>query len=1006
MYPRLKSSLLLIVIISVVSQDLYASRDNDPNVPPPPPTQIHGFKFDDINGNGIWDDDESSISGWQFYIDRNSNAIFDPNDYGAITDTNGHFEFMNIMHGTHEITEIMQEGWEQTYPGGIGKHTVTLDPNEIYTGVLFGNRMRPYGSITGMVFNDIDGDSKYDTDEPGLAGWIVYADQNLNHQLDDDEESTITNAEGLYEFIDLPIGDYNFSIEMAGGWIQTLPKAADGSYSVTVIHNSHTVLNFGNILAGNYGGGSGKPDDPYLIYTAEHLQAIGTSPWDWLRHFELMNDIDLTDYNGQPFSRIGISSQSPFGGVFNGKGHSITNFTYGPSDEFNIGFFGYVNGADCKVCSLTLISPTVTSTTSGDNVGGLAGAHISGTIEDCHIEGGTIASRNRAGGLVANNRAAILGCSSSCIVSGNQSVGGLIGLMSTGVVSKCWATGDVSGNNEVGGLIGSYENRGTVENCYSWGSVSGIYRVGGFMGALWDSNYPGETISNCYSIGRVDSNHDLAGGFLGSIVYSSNSPVNCYWNIGTSGKTRSAGGYGKTTSQMQNQNTYNGWDFFRPIWAIEEDQYPILYFGPRYGGGTGTAEDPHLIYTSEQMNKIGLIEEDWDNHFRLMADIDLSEYTGSSFNRIGIRNNDPYIYKPFTGTFDGMGHTISNFFYYVLYEGEWVGLFGYVEGHDAEIKNIRMVDPIAVVEYSGLVTGTLVGEMKYGKIHNCHVVNGFSYGSYEVGGLVGSVWDTIITGCSTECTVRGLTWAGGIVGAMSTITTGGLIQNCEAQCTVIGDSKVGGLVGENTGDIINSYAVGSVEGNNKVGGLTGTNRGNISDCYANCILDCSQDIIGGLVGFSVNGTISRSYSASQVTGTATGAGGLVGVNWEGTILDSFWDKEVSGMNTSAGGVGKLTDEMQEIATFAGWGFVGEDVNGGGDVWRMCVEANDYPRLSWEYGCDYLCPDGVSIEDLLYLSTYWLESDLASYRSADRTGDGVVNLEEYALLAEQWRSGME
>ena len=1002
MYPRLKSSLLLIVIISVFvfSRDLYASGDNDPDVPPP--TQIHGFKFNDINGNGIWDDDESSISGWQFYIDRNSDDIFDPNDYGAITDPNGHFEFMDIMHGTHEITEIMQEGWEQTYPGGIGKHTVTLDPNEIYTGVLFGNRIRPYGNITGRVFNDIDGDSKYDTGEPGLSGWIVYTDENLNYQLDNDEESAITNAEGLYEFINLPIGDYNLNIEKPEEWIQTLPKTTDGTYLITVIPNSHTVLNFGNIQAGNYGGGSGKPDDPYLVYTAEHLQAIGISPWDWLRYFELMNDIDLTDYNGQPFSRIGISSNSPFGGVFDGKGHSITNFIFGPSDEFNIGMFGYVDGADARICSLTLISPTVTSTTSGDNVGGLAGDHVSGTIEDCHIAGGTIASRNRAGGLVATNRADILGCSASCTVSGNQSVGGLIGRMSTGVTSKCWATGDVSGNNEVGGLIGSYGNMGTVENCYSWGSVSGFYRVGGFLGELSDSNYSGKTISNCYSIGKVDCNHDLAGGFLGSIVYSSNSPVNCYWNIGTSGKTVSAGGYGRTTSQMKNQNTYNGWDFFTPIWAIEEGQYPILYFGSRYGGGTGTAEDPHLIYTSEQMNKIGLMEDDWDKHFRLMADIDLLEYTGTSFNRIGIRSNEPYIYKPFSGTFDGMGHTISNFRYYVLYGGEWVGLFGFVEGHDAEIKNIRMVDPIAIVEYSGLVTGTLVGEMKYGKIHNCHIVNGFSFGSYEVGGLVGSVWDTTITECSTECTVRGLTWAGGIAGSMSTITTGGLIENCEAKCTVNGDSKVGGLVGENTGDIINSYAVGSVDGNYRVGGLAGTNRGNISDCYANCTLDCSQDIIGGLVGFLISGTISRSYSVSQVTGTATGAGGLVGVNWESTISGSFWDTQVSGMNTSAGGVGKLTDEMQEIATFADWDFVGEGGNGVEDVWRMCLDGVGYPRLSREYSRvgDFACGDGVGVEDLVYLAGRWLmEGEFGG--AADGDGDGVVGMGDFGVLGLHW-----
>jgi len=47
----------------------------------------------------------------------------------------------------------------------------------------------------------------------------------------------------------------------------------------------------------------------------------------------------------------------------------------------------------------------------------------------------------------------------------------------------------------------------------------------------------------------------------------------------------------------------------------------------QYGGGTGEPNDPYLIYTAEQMNNTGLHEEDWDKHFKLMADIDLSDYS-------------------------------------------------------------------------------------------------------------------------------------------------------------------------------------------------------------------------------------------------------------------------------------------------------------------------------------------------------------------------------------------
>ncbi len=55
----------------------------------------------------------------------------------------------------------------------------------------------------------------------------------------------------------------------------------------------------------------------------------------------------------------------------------------------------------------------------------------------------------------------------------------------------------------------------------------------------------------------------------------------------------------------------------------------MLYFSgltaqAQYGGGSGTSENPYLIYTAEQMNEIGLNEADWDKHFKLMADINLA----------------------------------------------------------------------------------------------------------------------------------------------------------------------------------------------------------------------------------------------------------------------------------------------------------------------------------------------------------------------------------------------
>jgi hypothetical protein len=93
----------------------------------------------------------------------------------------------------------------------------------------------------------------------------------------------------------------------------------------------------GSPAQAQYGGGTGHPSDPYLIYTAEHLNTIGTEPNDWDKHFKLMTDIDLAQYTGEQFNVIGyferVGEDKPFTGVFDGNGKTVSNFTYISADE-------------------------------------------------------------------------------------------------------------------------------------------------------------------------------------------------------------------------------------------------------------------------------------------------------------------------------------------------------------------------------------------------------------------------------------------------------------------------------------------------------------------------------------------------------------------------------------------------------------------------------------------------------------------------------------------------
>ena len=159
--------------------------------------------------------------------------------------------------------------------------------------------------------------------------------------------------------------------------------------------------------------------------------------------------------------------------------------------------------------------------------------------------------------------------------------------------------------------------------------------------------------------------------------------------------------------------------------------------------GSGTAEDPYQIWTAADMQAIGADSAYWDAHFLLCADIDLSAYTGTSFNIIGyyVEWNSPDN-KPFTGIFDGSGHTISDFTY-TSTDTDYIGIFGYVAG---EIKDLGLIDP-DVDAGTGWFVCALVGYLVNGTVTSCYVEGGSVSGEYCGGGMDNVISNPTLTNC-------------------------------------------------------------------------------------------------------------------------------------------------------------------------------------------------------------------------------------------------------------------
>jgi hypothetical protein len=576
-------------------------------------------------------------------------------------------------------------------------------------------------------------------------------------------------------------------------------------------------------------------------------------------------------------------------------------------------------------------------------VGLLVGFLDNGIVTNCYVEGGSVSGHCFVGGLVGiNSYGTISECYSTASVYGNPCIGGLVGRNDHGTINKCYSTGSVSSVSEdaIGGLVG-HNYFGTISNCYATGSVSGDDGIGGLVGSNWKA-----TITNCYSIGSVSGDEDV-GAFVGSD--REGSYTKSFWDKTVNSLLPGIGNaadpdvIGEPTANMQKESTFidAGWDFENIWWILEGAGYPRFYWWEgKYGGGSGHPNDPYLIYTAEQMNTIGACQRDWDKHFKLMADIDLSGYTGISFNIIGNAWDNA-----FTGVFDGDGHTISNFTY-TSTDTDKIGLFGFVGGwvENAEIKKLGLINP-NVDAGSGytVFVAFLVGRLRKGTVTNCYVEGGSVSGNANVGGLVGRNEHGTINNSYSTGDISGIEQVGGLVG----FNYRGTIINCYSTASVSGHVRVGGLVGVNAyqGTITNCCANGGrVSGNASVGGLVGGNSSTITNSYATTSIS-GYAYVGGLVGYNHNNTIINCYSTGSVTGYEE-VGGLVGYN-RGAVVASFWDIETSGQATSAGGTGKTTAEMQTMSTFtdAGWDFVGETVNGTDHIWF--IPQQDYPHLWWE-----------------------------------------------------------
>jgi rRNA maturation protein Nop10 len=202
------------------------------------PNAIGGFKFEDLNANGARDPGEPPLSGVTIHL--NLAAAGNPFDRTAVTDASGNFLFTDVQPGSYVLTEIVPTGFTQTLPasGGI---PVTLASGGTSINNVFGNfRGILTGTISGLKFEDRNGNGVRDTGEPVISGVTI----TLSGVP---ARTVVTAADGTFSFATVPFGTYTLSETVPAGFQQTAPPSPGTLLAVLDFgHQAVSGLAFGN----------------------------------------------------------------------------------------------------------------------------------------------------------------------------------------------------------------------------------------------------------------------------------------------------------------------------------------------------------------------------------------------------------------------------------------------------------------------------------------------------------------------------------------------------------------------------------------------------------------------------------------------------------------------------------------------------------------------------------------------------------------------------------------
>ena len=677
--------------------------------------------------------------------------------------------------------------------------------------------------------------------------------------------------------------------------------------------------------------GEGTEESPFLIQSIADINKLskisnGILPVTFEgSYFKLTTDLTFSGTENEfmpisykwtynepqyPFNRY-------FSGHFDGNGHIVSGLNVKYDSDYRfiaemLGFFGKISNGSVK----NLVIKNSTFSTKNE-AGAIVGIMTQGVIENCHVGSDvTIKSVDNGyqsvGGIVGYGKGTIKGCTCAATIvfpaknGYANEVGGIAGYFG-GTMQDCLYYGNATAFNyydadpqnqneydhsHIGTLVGRATNDLTLSrNLYDKKKANlaaigtDYYEVsdldgasGAYIMTINQPEYLGNTLDlisltgdpaatyaefeNLPKLKAYDGVIDLDGTYYvkpaTSVALSTGDKYRATINVTT------AAVEDNTFTMPEADVTVTATDIARKEW-----------------GGSGTEADPYTIANVAAMNALAE-EVNGSNtaacfsgqYFKMTADIDYSneadtkDNNWSNYSPVGYMNSES-TGRPFSGVFDGDGHTLSGININRPTDGRITqGVFGLI-GDDVNtsgpvVKNLKLANSNIVAIDNTYVGGIVGGIYIKGMVDNCEVASDVKFGIHS-----GENPDKV--------------FIGGIVGGNQ--SSNSTISNCFSEANFVLGSEAhayntGAIIGLNEGGTLtkNYYRISNAEvkGVGAADNFTGTDVDGANAALA-------------LTFNEVDGGTSSTDTEATVTHNGTGyfiAGNAVNLKYEGTYNDN------------------------------------------------------------------------------------------------------------------------